>query len=288
MSLRSTLVFASLAWTLAGYACHASDSSSRPAEPAQQLIRDVVYNELAEHRHHGYFAYLDTKQTGRRTLVKAEVETKQGRVSRLLSTDGQPLTAEEQKEENARLNDLLKDRSAQQKLLRDYQQDEERIAKVISLLPEGFLFDYDDIEGETIRLRYRPNPAFNPPTYEAKVFSGMAGHVWIDIREKRLVRLEGRLVSNVNYGYGILGRLDKGGSFDMQRVEVSPGNWKTSVLDVHITGYIILLKNISKEQRERRTNFTQVPPNLTLEQAEAVLSHRPSSQGVPQDQVASK
>ncbi len=99
----------------------------------------------------------------------------------------------------------------------------------------------------------------------------MAGTVWINAREKRLSRLEGQLVANVDFGYGLLGRLDKGGSFEMERVEVVPGNWKTRVLDVHITGHVILLKSIGKDQTERRSDFRQVPANLTLEAAEAML-----------------
>ena len=246
--------------------------ASQAMESPQQLIKDVVYNELADHDHHGFFQYMDEKRSGNETIVKAEVETRAGRVHRMLAEDGKPLTAKRKQEETNRLQALLRDPGQQQKLLRDYQGDEDRIARIMRLLPEGFLYEFDGVEGEDIRLKYKPNPAFKPPTYEARVFHGMAGTVWIDARQKRLCRLQGQLVSNVDFGYGLLGRLDKGGTFDMQRVEVATGNWKTRELDVHITGHVILLKSIGKEQDELRSDFHQVPSDLNLQQAEAALN----------------
>jgi hypothetical protein len=246
--------------------------SAEPVESPQQLIKDVVFNELNDHEHHSFFEYVDTKRTGQQTIVKAEVETKGGRVHRLLAENGKPLSPEEQEEESRRLVALIHDPSQQQKLLRDYRGDEDRIARIVGLMPNGFIYHYDGVEGDDIRLKYEPNPSFKPPTYEAKVFHGMAGTVWINAREKRLSRLTGWLVSNVDFGYGLLGRLDKGGTFNMERFEATPGNWKTRVLEVHITGYVILLKSISKDQMEVRSDFHQVSANLTLEQAESLLN----------------
>ena len=267
MASRGISMIAVIALSLAVRAAHADG----PAESPQQLIKDVIFNELTDHRRHGYFEYLDTKRTGQQTTLKAEVETSTGRIQRLLAEGGKPLSPEQQEQETRRLEALLQDSGQQQKLLRDYQGDEDRIARIVGLMPEGFIYQYDGVEGDDIRLKYRPNPDFKPPTYEARVFHGMAGTVWINAKEKRLSRLQGQLVANVDFGDGLLGRLDKGGSFDMERVEVVRGNWKTRVLDVHITGHVVLLKSIGKDQTELRTDFRQVPANLTLEGAEAML-----------------
>jgi hypothetical protein len=273
MHARATSLLAALAVTLtaAAQSTNAPPSSRPPAESPEQLIRDVVYNELVDHREHSFFEYVDTKRTGRETIVKVEVETPAGRVSRMLSTDGQPLSSQAEAEELRRLGSLLHDSGQREKLLRDYQGDEDRIARIVGLLPNGFLYSFDGVEGDEVRLKFEPNPAFRPPSYEARVFHGMAGTLWIDAREKRLSRLQGRLVANVDFGYGLLGRLDKGGSFDMERVEAAPGCWKTRVLDVHITGHVILLKSIAKDQEEIRSHFHQVRSGLNLEEAEALL-----------------
>ena len=144
-------------------------------ESAQQLIKDVIFNELTDHQHHGHFQYLDVKRSAGETILKAEVETCSGRIHRILAEDGKPLTPGQQEEESRRLETLLYDSSQQQKLLRDDQGDEDRIARIVSLMPEGFIYQYDGVEGDDIRLKYQPNPNFKPPTYEARVFHGMAG-----------------------------------------------------------------------------------------------------------------
>jgi hypothetical protein len=262
-------------------------SAGAQLESPQELIKDVVFNELADHDHHGFFQYIDEKRSGDQTMVKAEIETRTGRLHRMLAEDGKPLTAEQQQEESNRLRELLQDSGQQQKLLHDYQGDEDRIARIMRLLPEGFLYESDGMEGNDIRLKYRPNPAFKPPSYEEKLFHAMSGTIWIDARAKRLSRLQGQLVSNVDFGYGLLGRLDKGGTFDMQRVEVTSGNWKTRVLDVHIVGHVILLKSIGKEQDEVRTEFRQVPSDISLQQAEAVLDEVSARKGAREAGVAS-
>ncbi len=282
MSLRGISMIAVVALALAVPAANADGPDESPQQLAQQLIKDVVFNELADHRHHGYFEYLDAKRTGQETTLNVEVETGTGRIHRMLTDDGKPLSSEQAEQESRRLKALLNDFSEQQKLLRDYRGDEDRIARIVGLMPEGFLYQFDGVEGADIRLKYQPNPDFKPPTDEARVFHGMAGTVWINAREKRLSRLQGQLVCSVEFGYGILGKLDKGGSFDMERVEVAPGNWKTRVLDVHLTGHVILLKSIAKDQAERRSNFRQVPANTTLAEAEIMLE-----ESVPSTEIRS-
>jgi hypothetical protein len=275
MSSRGMTMIAVFALTAAIRSAHADGQPESPqqlTQSPQQLIKDVVYNELAEHQHHGYFEYLDVTRTGQETVVKAEVETNRGRIHRTVAEDGKSLSAEQQEEESRRLQTLLTDSGQQQRLLRDYQDDEDRIARIVGLMPEGFLYQFAGVQGDDIRLTYRPNPDFKPPTYEARVFHGMAGTLWINAREKRLSRLEGKLESNVDFGYGLLGRLNKGGTFELDRVEVVPGNWKTRALDVHITGHVVLLKSIGKDETERRSDFREVSPNITLQQAEAVLA----------------
>jgi hypothetical protein len=273
----------SLALVLLASAGTAVCMAAQPAEAAHDLIRDVVFNELRDHQQHGYWQYQVQKKTAQQTLLQEEIETNTGRVNRLIATNGVPLNARQQQQENERLVHLLNDRSQQAKLKQQYDEDERHIGSMMRLLPDAFLYQYDGAEGDQMRLRFQPNPAFKPPTYEARIFHCMAGMVWVSMREKRLARLRGQLIENVDFGYGLLGRLYKGGTFEMERREVTPGNWKTHVLDVHISGHVILLRSIGKDQREVRTEFHPVPAGLNVAQAAALLDetvarneHRPA------------
>ena len=58
---------------------------------------------------------------------------------------------------------------------------------------------------------------FIPPDREAQVYHGMAGELWIDCAQKRMSRLDAHLISDVNFGWGVIGRLYKGGTILVSR-----------------------------------------------------------------------
>lgn len=142
------------------------------------------------------------------------------------------------------------------------------------MLPEGFLYQYEADEGRNIRLSFRPNPKFRPPTTEAKVFHAMEGMMLVDATEKRLVELRGQLTRDVVFGWGILGRLYAGGTCDVQQTEVAPGHWEATLIDVHIRGKALFFKTINEQQHEVRSNFRQVAKNMTLQQAAEMLKEQ--------------
>lgn len=263
MNAGRTVILALAAWAL-------SASAVRGAEPPRQLIRDVVYNEMHDHERHGYWAYFIQKRVGQESRTEEQVETREGPVHRLLTTGGRPLTPVERQREEERLSEVVTNPREQRAIRDKYLEDEKRIGRIMNLLPEAFTYEYDGVEGDDIRLRFQPNPDFNPSGYEARVFHAMGGRIWIS-KEKRLARLEGHLIDDVVFGYGILGRLNKGGSFDLERVQVSATDWKTHVLDVHISGKAILFKTIAKDTHEVRSHFREIARETTVVQAKSLL-----------------
>ena len=84
---------------------------------------------------------------------------------------------------------------------------------------------------------------------------------------KRLLRIDAHIVSEIDFGFGILGRIEKGGTFQIRREQVSENRWKTSLVDVHVSGHIILFKNISKDQHEVRSTFQPMSPHTSVQDA---------------------
>ena len=95
-------------------------------------------------------------------------------------------------------------------------------------------------------------------TYEARVYHALAGEIWIQPQLKRLVKIDAHIMTEIDFGYGLLGRIEKGGTFQIEREQVAENRWKTSVLDVHISGRVVFFKAISKDQREVRSDFQPV------------------------------
>jgi hypothetical protein len=85
--------------------------------------------------------------------------------------------------------------------------------------------------------------------------------------------MRGSTVERVDFGYGILGHVEKGGTFEIRREQVSATRWKTNLVEVHIQGKILLLKNVTKDQRESRSDFRPVPHDISLTAAKNLLDH---------------
>jgi hypothetical protein len=239
--------------------------------PAGQLVREVIYNEQHDHRQHGAWRYWVAQRSAAGSRVEEQVETADGPVSRMMLSDGQPLTAEAQDQEQERLERLVSSPGEQARHLRQYDEDEERVGRVLALLPDAFLYQYDGEENGCYRLRFRPNPSYPAASIEARIFHAMSGTVWLDVRAKRLAKIEGRVGENVDFGFGILGRLYKGGWFRLVRVQVSPTDWKTASLEVHMNVRALLVKTFARETSEERGGFEPVPSGMSLAQGLALL-----------------
>ena len=187
-----------------------------------------------------------------------------------------PLDSVQQQQETARQEQLIRDPSQQLAFKKQNDADELRLENFVRLLPSAFLFEYDGWDGPDLRLTFRPDPAFVPPTMESKALQSMAGTILINPQQKRLARLNGLLVENVDFGFGILGRIARGGTFEIERVQVSSSHWKTSLVDIHVSGRMLLFKTINKQQHETRSDFEPVSKDLDLKQAEELLQSRPN------------
>jgi hypothetical protein len=139
------------------------------------------------------------------------------------------------------------------------------------MLPDAFVFNYAGGDGNLIKLSFRPNPNFDPPSLEARVFHDMEGEMWVDCKQERLAAFNGHLTQDVKFGLGLLGHLNKGGHFEVTQAEVVPGHWDMTTMSVEMTGKALLFKSIGVQKRESRRDFHQVPDDLTLTQAADIL-----------------
>ena len=245
----------------------------QPLMPPAQLVREVVYNELHDHDQHGYWRYWIERRTQEGMRLEEQVETAEGPVARVDRSNGYPLDAAGSLAETNRLTRLLGSPDEQTRHRQQYAEDEKTIGRILALLPDAFLYEYAGDEDGCYRLRFRPNPDYPAHSVEARIFHAMNGELWISQRYKRLARLDGHLEENVDFGFGILGRLYKGGWFHLQRTRVSATDWKTEGIEVHLSGRAMLFKNIARETSELRRGFTPVPAGMNLAQGVSLLDH---------------
>ena len=255
-----------------GRAVPVAGQSPNPAYvlTAGELVNGVIANELSDREHLRKWIFTIEKRAGKQTLTEVQVESKDGPLYRLLAIDGTALSPDEQRQDDARIARLMKDPRPLLKLKQAEDEDELKLQRLLSLMPHSFVYEYDGVEENLLRVKFRPNPDYVPPTYEARVVHSLAGTVLIDPDHKRLARVSGQLMNRVDFGYGLLGRIDSG-SVEFARVEVGPQQWKTALINIQFSGRAVLFKTVSKDQYERRSDFRAVSSDLSLSDAKDML-----------------
>jgi hypothetical protein len=241
------------------------------------LVRRAMQLRLDEEKSHRPVEYVLRKTDGNHETTKEIIETRDGDVARLVEVNDRALNAEEEQAEMSRLDLLAAHPELQQKRRRSEQKDAERIDQLVGMLPDSEVYKLEGTvtcgDGECYRLSFMPNPGFVPPDIEADVLRGFAGEVWIDKAQDRLVRLDAHLVRDVNIGFGILGRLDKGGTLELEQAyEKDAREWQPSVLKMNLSGRALMVKTVSIQINELASGFAPVPPELGYREAIAMLN----------------
>jgi hypothetical protein len=261
-----------LASLLAGAAFSQSAPADQPIS-ANDLARAVVANELEPRgaNHSRWMYQVDRNEQGQKK-VKEVVQTGQGSLDRLLAVDGHPLSANEQQKERDRIAHLVTNPAEQQRLEQTKIKETEQCKTLFTMIPDAFIFNYEGRDGGLIKLSYRPNPNFQPPSREARVFHEMEGEMWVHETQRRLVRIRGQLIADVKFAGGLLGHLEKGGQFNVEQRELLPGQWGLTVIEVDMKGKALFFKTVTVNEKEYRSNFRRVPDVLTLVEAADMLT----------------
>lgn len=248
-------------------------AQQQPApEPAAQLVRDVIYNELHDPDHASYWEYLSARTTPGQSVVREQVETTHGPVFRILEKNGAPLTPTETQQETQRLDQYLHNPAAVARAAHDHDEDDARLASIMQILPQALIFTYDaPPTGDLAILRYRPNPGYIPSGIEPRVIHALTGVMTVDLRLRRMIDIRGTILERVDFGYGLLGHVDQGGTFEVHRRQVTATHWKTDLVDVHVHGKLLLLRTVTADQREVRSDFRPVPQGTSLAEAGQIL-----------------
>ena len=247
-----------------------------PTDPVA-LVRAASWNELHTSNSGHPFRFRLRKQDENGATTKDIIETRDGDIARLIAVNDQPLTPDRAKAERARLDNLLAHPELQAHRHRREQEDSSRSNEMIRLLPDAFLYTYRGIvntaNGPAYRLSFVPNQNFIPPDREAQVYHGMAGELWINCAEKRMARLDAHLISDVDFGWGIVGRLFRGGTILVEQQDVGNGHWESTHLKLNLTGKILMLKSLVIRSTEDGSDYKPVSNTLTYKDAIHLLEN---------------
>jgi hypothetical protein len=244
-----------------------------------ELVRETVRNEI--NSSDAKFMFREREETGRGSQTKLIVETREMAAGMLVAINDKPLTVEERQKEQARLNELVNHPQELRKKLKADKEDTEHTNRIMKALPEAFLYSLDGVQSgtkemgnpgdELVRLKFHPNPDYDPPSHTEQVLTGMAGYMLIDKLQHRIALIDGTLEKDVGFGWGILGRLDKGGRFVVQQGTMGTGVWQVTRMNLDLTGRILLFKKLVIKSTQTFSDFHEAPPNLTFAQGVELL-----------------
>lgn len=239
------------------------------------LVQRALANEVraaSDTRHP--MRYRLRKQSPRLSSTKEICETRDGAVARLLAINDSPLSAPDEQKEQDRLDTLLADPSKQRHRKQSEDEDAARAMKVLRALSNAFLYQYKGAgqgpAGPVEEYTFKPNPEFDPPDLETQVLTQMTGEIWIDVAQGRVARLEGHLEQDVNFGWGILGRLNKGGWIVLEQADVGDHLWRTVHFQMSLNGRVVF-KTKNFDTTEDESQFVPVPVGLNYQQAIRML-----------------
>lgn len=219
-----------------------------------------------------YQRHVHRKEFSSDGTLKSSVELKYRRdpweelaVTRLIERDGKPLTAEEQKKQEETLRKRVEEIRKGTTANTSRQQDEEQ--QFLAELPDALDFvkagveTYDGREVEVYEFSPRKN--YQPKNIRARVFEKVRGKIWVDSKDVEIAKLDALVFDTVNVGFGVLGRIEKGTHFELERRRVDGNQWLLTWQRIRFDVRVMMVKPLHREMEMRHSAFTIRPNRKT-------------------------
>ena len=263
------------AWVGGGLVLALAQTTVKTPFDGAGLVRRAVQHRLDMDEGHPMLRYVVRRKDARRETTKEIIETKDGDVARLIAVDGKPLSAEEERTEMERLDFLSAHPELEEHRHRSEMKDQARIDRMLGMLPDAEIYTLEGIvpcdAGMCYRMKFIPNPQFVPPDIESEFLRGFAGSVWIDQAQERLTRLDAHLIEDIDFGFGILGKVNKGGTAELRQTDVGGQEWKLTELKVNLVGRALLFKALNIQIEEEASDFSPVASGMSYRDAIRIL-----------------
>ncbi len=250
-------------------AAQARRTAPAPAD-YPELIERAAAREIAALQDPVPFEYTERLNWTWGSETRSVIETPEGRADRIVLFRDEPLAPDQQQKQTRRLEKLLRDHDAVKDELHEQRSETDRRIRMLKALPKALIFDFTGRENGLLRFTFHPNPDFSPKDRETQMYRGMEGELWLEPVQERIVRVEGRLVKDVSFGWGILGRLNKGGIYRIAQTQISHGTWRITTLDVDVKGRLLLVNSFRVFREESNSHFR--PTSSSMSYREAVQS----------------
>src|SRR5215471_2156002 len=182
---------------------------------------------------------------------------------RMLERDGKPVSAQEQRSEQKKLDEAARKASSETPAEKQHRLDEvERLRKrefaFLSEIPD--LFDLR-LEGESTVggrpvwvVSGAPRPGAQPKSRDAKLLLKVHGRMWIDKETYQWAKVEAQTTETISWGL-FLARLNPGARLAFEQAQVTEDLWFPKRLYMTGSGRLGLLKRIAQDEEIQWSNY---------------------------------
>src|ERR1700722_8584767 len=181
-----------------------------------ELLRQSVQNEVRYANDDSTrFLFRGIKTTPKGSTTRIYIETKDATAGIVVAYNGNPLTSEQRRDEEARFGRFATNPEELRKKRQQEKENAENSLRITRALPDAFLYEYAGEEqgapgmgrpGSTlVKLKFQPNPKYEPPSRVEEILTGMQGYILLDPIHHRIASIDGTLFKEVGFGWGILG-----------------------------------------------------------------------------------
>jgi hypothetical protein len=182
---------------------------------------------------------------------------------RMLERDGKPLTADDQRKEQQKLDKAvakLERESPEQRARREaqYEKEREKDREFLREVPD--LFDFkllgdEKIDGHDVWvISATPKPGYRPKHSDAKPLLKVQAKMWIDKAEYQWVRLEAETTATISFGL-FIARLNPGAKLVFEQTRVNDEVWLPKREIISGAGRVGLVKKLAGEQEVTWNNY---------------------------------
>ena len=222
-------------------------------------LRDYTYTERQE----------EHKLDSNGNVAKTEIRTSEilqiygEYVEKLISKDDKPLSADDAKKEDEKVQKIIDKRKnesedARRKRLEKEEKQREDDRKFVLEIADAFdfrLVGSETIDGhDTWVLEGEPHPGYQPKRRESKMLSKFHGRVWIDKAEGQWVKLDITALDNINFGL-FLARIHKGARIEVDLTEVNKEVWLPKHVKARLDARLVLLKNYREDIEQTFSDY---------------------------------
>jgi hypothetical protein len=223
------------------------------------VARNYTFLERTEEREldgHGKVAKREIKQYDVTLLEGSPYR-------RLTGKDDRPLSPEETRQEQKKLDDSIAQRlkespEARAKRIADWDKKRQREREPLTEIPDAFDFRIvgeAQVDGHNVWvIEGTPRPGYQARSTLARYFPKFRGKLWIDKADYQWVKVEGEVTDDISWGL-FVARLNKGARLSIQMTRVNDEVWLPKLIEASGSARIALLKKFNVQDDTSFSNY---------------------------------